>query len=203
MGNIQFFINYVEQFSYLGIFVLIALSGYIIPIPEEILLLLTGYLAGIGVNSIYIALAAAILGILAGDNILFWLSRYKGSKIIDKLKHKIRKNELHKYRHLMKKHIGKTIFIARFIVGLRFFGPFLSGSMKIKWKTFQIYNLIAVLIYAPIIVFLGFHFHNKLAVIITQVEIARHLIFLVFLAIVGYLISIFINKRYLINKKVE
>ena len=201
MAYTQFFIGYLEQFSYFGIFALIALSGYIIPIPEEILLLLTGYLAGIGVNNIYIALAAAILGILAGDNILFWLSRYKGSKIIDRLRHKVRKNEINKYRHLMKKHIGKTIFIARFIVGLRFFGPFLAGSMKIKWKAFQFYNLIAVLVYAPIILFLGYHFHNRLALIITQVEIARHLIFFLFLVAVGYLISVFLNKKYIIKNK--
>ena len=203
MANTQFFIGYIEQFSYLGIFVLIALSGYILPVPEEILLLLTGYIAALHLNNIYIALATAILGVLTGDNILFWLSRYKGSRVIDKLKHKIRKNELNRYRHLMKKHIGKTIFIARFIVGLRFFGPFLAGSMRIKWRIFQLYNLIAVLIYAPIIVFLGFHFHNRLAMIITQVEIARHLMFLAFLAIVGCLIKIFINKEYLIRKKAE
>jgi len=200
MHTTQFFISYLEQFSYFGIFVMVALSGYIIPVPEEILLLLAGYIAALGFNNVYVALAAAILGILVGDNILFWLSRYKGSKLIDKLKHKIRKSELNKYRHLMKKHIGKTIFIARFIVGLRFFGPFLSGSMKIKWKTFQFYNLIAVLIYAPVIVFLGFHFHNRLALIITEVEIIRHFVFFLFLAVVGYLISSFINKKFLIKE---
>lgn len=201
MINTQFFINYLEQFSYLGIFIFIGLSGYIIPIPEEILLLLTGYIAALGYNNLYIALATAILAVLAGDNVLFWLSKYKGSKIIDRLKRKVRKNEINKYKHLMRKHIGKTIFILRFVVGLRFFGPFLAGSMKIRWKTFQIYNLSAVIIYVPIIVFLGYHFHNQLALIITQVEIVRHLIFLLFLAVVGYLISIFLNKKYIIKNK--
>ena len=203
MHNPQFFISYLEQFSYVGIFLLLALSGYLVPIPEEILLLLTGYIAALGFNNVYIALIASILGILAGDNVLFWLSRYKGSRLIDRLKRKVRKNALAKYRHLMKRHIGKTIFIVRFIVGLRFFGPFLSGSMKVKWKIFQFYNLIAVVIYAPIMIFLGFHFHNKLALVITQVEIVRHLIFFLFLAVVGYVISIFINKKFLIKKKPE
>ena len=180
---------------------LISLSGYIVPVPEEILLLLAGYIAGVGLNNVYFALLAAILGILVGDNVLFWLSKYKGSRIINKLKQKVRRNELNKYKHLMKEHIGKTIFIVRFIVGFRFFGPFLAGSVNIKWKTFQFYNLIAVLIYAPLIVFLGFHFHNKLALVITQVEIIRHIIFFIFLAIVGYLISRFVNKKYLIKEK--
>ena len=201
MISTQFLLNYIGQFSYIGIFILVALCGYIIPIPEEILLLLIGYIAGVGLINVYIALIPAALGVLAGDNILYWLSRYKGSKLIDKLKHKVRKNELMKYRHLMKRHIGKTIFILRFIVGLRFFSPFLAGSMKIKWKIFQFYNLLAVLIYVPIMTFLGYHFYNKLALVITEVEIVRHLLFFLFLAIVGYLISIFINKRFLIKNK--
>ena len=203
MVNTQFFINYLEQFSYLGIFILVALSGYIIPVPEEVLLLLVGYISGVGLNNVYIASLASIIGVLMGDNILFWLSRYKGSKLIDKLKRKVRKNEVMKYRNLMKQHIGKTIFILRFIVGLRFFGPFLAGSLKVRWKTFQLYNFLAVLIYVPIIVFLGFHFHKQLALLITEFEIIRHLIFLIFLAVLGYLISIFIHKKFLTKEKIN
>lgn len=200
MAATQFFVNYLEHFSYLGIFIFVLLSGYLIPIPEEVLLLLVGYIGGLGINNVYMGMIVAMLGVLAGDNVLFWLSKYKGSKLVDRLKYKIRKSELIKYRQLMKKHIGKTIFIVRFIVGLRFFGPFLAGSMKVGWKTFQLYNLLAVVVYVPIIVFLGFHFHNQLASIITKLEIARHLVFFFFLLIVGYLINRFINKRFLVKK---
>ena len=203
MVNTQFFINYLEQFSYLGIFISIALSGYIIPVPEEILLLLIGYISGVGLNNVYIALLASIIGVLLGDNILFWLSRYRGSKLIDKLKRKIRKNEVMKYKNLMKQHIGKTIFILRFIVGLRFFGPFLAGSLKVRWKTFQLYNFLAFLIYVPIMVFLGFHFHKQLALLITEFEIIRHLVFLTFLTFLGFLISTFIRKKFLIKEKIN
>ena len=205
MVNTQFFINYLENFSYIGIFILILLSGYLIPVPEEISLLLVGYIVGFGFNNIYAAMIASILGVLAGDNIIFWLSKYKGSRLINRLnnrlKRKIRKNEIAKYRHLMKKHIGKTIFILRFIVGLRFFAPFLAGSMKVKWKKFQFYNLLAVIIYVPMLVLLGYFFHNRLAQIITEVEIARHLFFLLFLMFAGTLISVFIKKKYLTNNK--
>ena len=196
MANTQLFISYIEQFSYLGMFVFIALSGYIIPIPEEILLLLTGYLADLGYLNIYIAGCVAILGVLAGDNILFWLSRLEGSRIVDKLKHKIRKRELQKYRNLMKRNMGKTIFILRFVVGLRFFSPLIAGSMKVRWKTFQLYNLLAVLIYTPIFIFLGYYFHNQLSLIITRVEIARHLLFFFVLVFAGFFISFFIQRKY-------
>ena len=196
MINTQFFINYIEHFSYLGIFVIGATVGYLIPFPEEIFLLTVGYIAGVGVYNVYLATLFAIIGVLTGDNILFWLSRYKASRIVDMVNRQLDKHKIMKYRHLMKEHIGKTIFTLKFIVGLRIFSPFLAGSMKVKWGIFQFYNLLAVIIYIPILVFLGFHFHNKLALIITGVEIVRHLIFLVVLVLIGFLISAFAKNRY-------
>ena len=96
----------------------------------------------------------------------------------------------------MKEHIGKTTFILRFVVGLRFLSPFLAGSMKIKWKKFQFYNMLAAIVYVPIVVFLGYHFHNRLVALISGFEIARHIIFLPVLAVIGALISIFLKKKF-------
>src|SRR3989338_3203231 len=134
MANTQFFINYIEHFSYLGIVAVGATVGYLVPIPEEIFLLLVGYIAGIGFYNIYLANLFAIIGILAGDNILFWLSRYGGSKIINRFKRRVDGHNVMKYKHMMKKHIGKTLFTLKFLVGLRLLSPFLAGSMKIKWR---------------------------------------------------------------------
>ena len=196
MPNTQFFINSLERFSYFGIILVGALVGYLIPLPEEIFLLVVGYIAGRGLYNVYWATLFAIIGILIGDSILFMLSRYEASKIVDKLNKQLDKHKIMKYRHLMKKHIGKTIFTLKFIVGLRIFSPFLAGSMKVKWRIFQFYNLLAVIIYIPILVFLGFHFHNKLAYIITGVEIVRHLIFLAALVLIGFFISIFVKNKF-------
>jgi len=195
MANTQFFINYIEHFSYLGIVAIGAAVGYLVPIPEEIFLLLVGYIAGIGVYNIYLANLFAIIGILTGDNILFWLSRYEGGKIISRFKRSVDRHKVMKYKRLMKKHIGKTLFTLKFLVGLRILSPFLAGSMKVRWRIFQFYNLLAVLVYVPLITFLGFHFHNKLASVIAGVEFARHLVFLLSLALLGILVSYFVGKN--------
>jgi len=195
MANTQFFISYIEHFSYLGIVAIGAAVGYLVPIPEEIFLLLVGYIAGIGVYNIYLANLFAIIGILTGDNILFWLSRYEGGKIISRFKRSVDRHKVMKYKRLMKKHIGKTLFTLKFLVGLRILSPFLAGSMKVRWRIFQFYNLLAVLVYVPLITFLGFHFHNKLASVIAGVEFARHLVFLLSLALLGILVSYFVGKN--------
>ena len=126
MINTHVYLNYLEQLSYVGLFLFVVFSGYLIPIPEEIMLLLLGYIAGVGIINIYTALAAGILGVLA-----------------------------------------------------------------------------LVAIYVPLLVFLGYHFHNKLVLVISGVEIVRHLIFFIFLAVVGSLITIFVKKKFLIKNKVK
>jgi len=71
MIDYQFFINYAEQLSYLGIFILLAAVGFIITVPEEILLLSVGYLSALGFSNVYIATAVGIMGVLTGDSFLF------------------------------------------------------------------------------------------------------------------------------------
>ncbi len=94
----------------------------------------------------------------------------------------------------MMRHSGKGIFALRFVVGLRFFAPLLAGSLKIKWEKFFFYNLMALFVYVPLIIFLGYHFHNNLLAIISGVELVRHVIFAVVLVLGGYLIAILHRK---------
>jgi membrane protein DedA with SNARE-associated domain len=191
----QFLVSYLAHFSYVGVFIVLTLSGYVIPIPEEVLLLLIGYIAGSGYMNVYGALGVSLLGILAGDNLIFWLAT-SSSTYIEKLRARLKQGTLLKYEELMRTHLGKTIFGSRFIVGLRFLGPFLAGSIQVPWNTFQVYNGLALIIYVPILVLLGYHFHNQVAVVIARVEVVRHAIALTIIVMIGVSISRFVRKRF-------
>lgn len=127
---------------------------------------------------------------------MYLLSR-TGNKYIEKIKRRLNRKKLDHYERLMRSYAGKTIFISRFIVTLRFFSPLLAGSLKIKWKTFQLYNTLAVAIYVPVLIFLGYHFHNEILKLITHVEIIRHVIFTVLVIIAGSLVSYHVGKHFL------
>lgn len=198
--TIQKLISTLASFSYFGIYLSTALSGYIIPLPEEVVLLTIGYLVSYKSLNIYMAVIFSILGILTGDTILFWLSHYKNIKIVNKMKIKVNKHKLMKYKKLIKNHIGKTIFLLRFIIALRFLGPFLAGSTRIRWNFFLLYDALAVFIYVPTIVFLGYYFHNNLAKIIAEFEIIRHIVFVVFLIFASYFVT-FIFKNFKSSNK--
>lgn len=172
------YLDTATHLSYLVIFLLPALGGHVVPIPEEIILLLAGYLAGVEVNNIYLTMVVAFLGVLAGDNVLFWLSRH-GSHFVDRLKNKLPISAVTSFERHLQNHLGKTIFCGRFIIGLRFLSPVLAGSHRVPWRTFQFYNLLASLIYVPLLVFSGYYFHEHVAALITKVAAVRHLLMII------------------------
>lgn len=187
---------YLEHISYFGTFVLMVLSGHLVPVPEEVVLLLVGYASGIGLSNVYLTAVFAMLGVIVGDSLLFYLSRH-GNHYVEKLKNRIAPRKLAKYERMMSAHAGKTIFASRFIVGMRFFSPILAGMLKIKWRTFLVWNIPAIIIYVSFFIFLGYHFNTDIARMITEVKLARHIIFILLVTVVGLLLSYWIGKKFL------
>src|SRR3989344_3918397 len=125
----------LEQLSYGGIFLITFFSGYLLPVPEEIVLLSIGYLSSVG--SIYLGRAAlvSLLAIFASDCALFYLARHH-NRYTERLKARLERSRLAKSWLVSREHISRTIFLLRFALGLRFVGPVLAGSLNTRWLVF-------------------------------------------------------------------
>lgn len=181
----------VGQFSYLGVFFVSLFAGYLIPLPEEVVLLAVGYIGSVGALNVYAAAGVATLAILLGDCILFFLALRESARIEWLRRKVVGRNP----KPFSIEHAGLRIFVLRFIAGLRFLSPIYSGAMKVSWRTFVLYDLLALLIYVPTLVFLGFHFHNSILAIVTQVEVFRHALFSLILLVVSIWATVYINRR--------
>ena len=149
-------IPFLEHFSYVGIFILSLFSGYIIPVPEEVLLLAVGYIASIGQVSLIPVIIMIMVAFIISDYIVYRLS-YHGSKYINKFVEEVLTIKIiSKNRVWFEKNIGATILIFRSIPLMRFVGPVFSGYLKVKKKTFLIYNTIGTLLCGPVLVFIGY-----------------------------------------------
>lgn len=196
----QFLIDIIPGFPYLGIFIYLVLTN-LTPFPEELSLLLIGYAVATKATDFYLTALIAILGLLASDNIIYWLSR-SGSKYIEKLAHKLGGDEIEEYERDIKKNIGKVVFILRFISSFRILGQFLAGSLKVKWLKFQFYDLLAILIYVPTLIFLGYRSHQKITSLIVQMETIRGYLFWFCLIAIG-IIAHFYFKHHPHHRKKE
>ncbi len=190
----QTIITELGALSYIGIWVVSFLSNIVIPVPEEVILLALGYLAGTGQISLIIVLPIIISGLLLSDCILFILSK-KGSRIVTWLYTKFfSKRFKQKDQMWIDTHIGKIIFFSRFLIQLRFIGPFLAGQKKLSLKTFIKYNLSALVIYVPLYVLLGDFFHSRVKSIVERVGVAKNIAFVFVSLLLAYALFLSIYR---------
>ncbi len=167
----SFILTYVNEFSYIGIFLLLIIIA-IIPIPEELVLILVGYFAGYGFAEFDKILVIGVIGVLIGDNLLFLISKHS-SYYINKVKTLMPK-KFAKYEKHMKKHMGKTIFLLRFVVGLRFLSPVIAGSAKVNNFKFFLFDFFAVIIFVPVFLYLGYNFSAVISIIINKILLIKN-----------------------------
>jgi membrane protein DedA with SNARE-associated domain len=192
------FINSIEHFSYFGIFFFALFSGFIIPIPEEIILLITGYMARFQMIHLTPAIFIIIFAFVIGDNILFRLV-LKNNKHVSKLIHEVLSLEIiSKKKDSLEKHVGATIFLSRFIPFFRFVGPVFAGYVKASEEKFLLFNTLAICIYAPFVIWIGYFFSEYFSQIVIEMGKVRHVLFILVLVIVGLLISRAVD--YFLNK---
>lgn len=154
---LDFLIFYLEEFSYLAVFVFSSIS-HIVPIPEEAILIASGYAASLGIGRVSKFIFAAFFGILFADNFAYWIGRKKGEQILGFFStvFYITQDKINKSRDFLQKHAWASVFLARFLAGFRFFTPYLAGSLGIHYLTFLIFNTLGALIWIPAVILLSY-----------------------------------------------
>jgi membrane protein DedA with SNARE-associated domain len=74
------------------------------------------------------------------------------------------------------KNTAQTIFFSRFIVGMRFLNPLVSGLLRVPTDVFVLATALSASIYIPIIIFLGYYFSNQIEIVLHIAESIRHYI---------------------------
>jgi len=160
-----------------------------VPFPEEVVLLALGYLSGTRNANILILIPIVIAGSLLSDAGMYYLSR-GGNKWVNMFYQKVFANKLGDKLIWMNANINKVIFFSRFMVQLRFLGPFMAGQIKMPFRKFLAIDLLALLIYVPLFLGLGKYFHRRIESIIEGVNVVRNSI----LIVIGFIIIFAIFK---------
>ena len=180
---INFFTNHSEIAIYITICLLLFLGGLGFPIPEDPVLVAAGYVAFDGYTNLYLTIPVAIFGALIGDLTVYFIGRNFGEGFI-KLKY-IRpvfsKKRLVKIRDYFKNHGAKTIFFARFVVGLRNPVYLVAGTLKIRLSRFIIVDSMGALISVPIFVCFGFIFGEHIKTLLMFINRTKYSVLLLFI----------------------
>ena len=171
--------------AYTTIFLALLLCGLGIPLPEELTLLMAGYLSYEGAVRLEPMWIVCVAGITMGDALLFLIGKKWGTKIaahpkIVRFWHLERQAKIKNY---FKKHGAKTIFFVRFLSGLRGPAHMLAGSMGFSFWKYLLTNFSAVLIHVTIVAGLGYVFGNHIDAVRKDMETFKHAVIVIVLVV--------------------
>jgi membrane protein DedA with SNARE-associated domain len=177
---------YIEHFTYAGLFVILMLCGLGLPMPEDVALLAGGFLAHKGITRYPITLVVALLGVVVGDNSLYFIGRGVGSNLLAYFGLKktdspidASSSNVDRLQAFMHRHGHLAIFYARFFAGFRALVYLSAGSLGVPPSRFFLYDLAGAAISVPVVVTLGYVFGEQIERVIHFIGGFQKLIWIV------------------------
>lgn len=154
----QWLVDLFARYGYAAVFFGVFLENVGVPVPGETMLLAGSALASFGQLSLTWVILTAILGATLGDNLGFLIGRHGGRVIAERHGWRIgfTKARLAEFDRFFAKHGPRTVFIARFITGLRVVGAILAGGSGMRWPTFVLYNASGAIVWCTAIASCGY-----------------------------------------------
>lgn len=196
--------QFMEQFGYFAIVLLMAGENVFPPIPSEIILLFGGFLTTTSdsVTAVGVIIAAtigAVIGaiILYGIGLLLDVERLE--KIVDRWGHilRIKKEDIHKADAWFDKYGVWTIFLCRFVPVIRSLISIPAGMSNMNFPLFLIFTTLGTLIWNTVLVLLGLWLGESWTTVETYLGYYQDVVIVV-LAILIVLFVIWFIRR---NKK--
>jgi len=154
----QWLLDLFARYGYAVVFLGVFLENTGLPVPGETALLAGSALAHFGQLSLTRVIVTAIVGATLGDNLGFYIGRHGGRSIAERHGWRIglTPERLRELDAFFERHGPKTVFVARFITGLRVVGAILAGASGMRWPTFIVYNATGAIVWCTAIALAGY-----------------------------------------------
>lgn len=183
-------LNLITRHGYAVVAFAVFLEAVGIPVPAALALFAAGVVGAMHKLSLSVALPAAIVAMMLGDILLFWLGRRTGWRLLGYLCRISANPEscILRSAESFYKRGRLTLVFAKFLPGINTMAAPLAGSMKMKPGQFLRFDLLGVSLYVLSYGLAGFVFSSFAEAIARQL----HLVglgaeYLVFAAAIGYI----------------
>lgn len=144
--------------GYVGLFVLMALESASLPIPSEVVLPFAGYLVFLGKMNLVLAILDSALALLVGALIDYYLALWLGRPVIYRLLGRMGVSSTHldNGERWVDSKGSWSIFIARFIPGIRSIISIPAGLLRMKVRIFVMLTSAGSLIWSAVLIYAGY-----------------------------------------------
>ena len=154
-------LSWVSTYGYVAIFGLLVLGVVGLPVPDEWLLVFSGYLIYSGRLQAAPTFAAALLGSVCGITLSYWIGRKVGLPLLH--------SQFGRLLHVSDQRIAQVhqwfdrighwlLFFGYYIPGVRHFTALVAGTSLLEFRSFAAYAYTGALGWVSIFLVLGYYF---------------------------------------------
>lgn len=178
---------FINQCSYVGIFVLMTLESMVFPIPSELVMPFAGFLIFSGHFDPLAVMVASSLGSVAGSLLSYGMGRL-GEPVVLRYGRYLLLNVHHLEwtKKFFDRHGGKTIFISRFIPVVRHLISIPAGLAQMSLAPFLLYTVAGATLWNGFLTYLGVRLRENWWIIQRYTHILDYIIVAVLVAVVVY-----------------
>lgn len=154
--------GFVESWGYVGIALLMFLENVFPPIPSELIMPLAGYTASGGQLNILLAIAAGVVGSIAGALLWYYVARAIGC---ERLRHwagrhgrwlTLSPDEIDQATDWFRRQGGKAVFVGRLVPAVRTLISVPAGFAEMPLVPFLLYSLAGTVIWTGLLAGAGY-----------------------------------------------
>jgi len=151
-------IDLFARYGYAVVFVGVLLESAGVPVPGETALLGGAAMAQFGRLSLVGVVVTAVAAAIIGDNTGFFVGRRGGRALVVRHGSKIGITalRLRQFDGFYERYGPQTVFIARFVTGLRVVGAILAGGSGLRWRTFLLFEALGAVVWSTAVAAAGY-----------------------------------------------
>jgi len=167
--------EFVDYFTYLGVFAVLVLGSLGVPIPEEMPIITAAVLSHEGIVRWWLALPLCMLGVLSGDLVLYWVGRHWGEQVLNWRVVRLVLSPAREQwlKAAYRRHTLKTVVTARHVMGLRAAAFLTAGIARVSFWKFVVADAGAAVVGVPLGFGLAYFFTDQITAIMADVHRAE------------------------------
>lgn len=182
----------IERLGYLGIAGLTLLENIVPPIPSEVVVPMAGYVAAKGKLDLWLVIAAAALGAIAGACIWYFVARSIGNKRlrkwIDAHGHWVTLScdDIDKAQRWFDTHGAWAVLVGRLVPGVRTFVSVPAGFSEMAFAPFLLYSALGTIVWTIALAWAGMLLESNFKLIEKYVNPISNVMLIAFLMYLGW-----------------
>jgi membrane protein DedA with SNARE-associated domain len=199
----QWITDMMNQFGYIGIFLLIALENLFPPIPSEVILTFGGFMTTQSDLNLWGVILVSTAGSLFGAAVLYRVGAYLDVARLESIvsKHgrwlRLKKEDIHKANAWFQKYGVWTVFFCRFVPLIRSLISIPAGSTHMRFGTFLLLTLIGSFIWNAVLIYVGAAVGASWETIIGYMDMYSNIVYAALALLAAVIAYWFIRYRWL------